>query len=292
MRLKKSKVAAEEELTALVNEGYNILNWIKRHYHETRGQGTFDSSRDSQTYENVANEWGHKVVQTLNHIFPTELEANSFLNPPPSPLWAISTEDDRGWAILVRQLRESIQVLERMVEVNLPRYTDLPIQTRLYVEDIDSFRNVRDVNPAAVSHLLELGGYLDQPEDFIQMALEGILDVSLHKKDWGGEINDLYTANVIVNGARRATAFLLKGRGLRKKVLEIGDCGKNGDQLVRLFNSPAELFVVQYVGEVSENVIKDVEGKVDERRAKGKLAWYCIMNGQDTARVLRAYGKL
>jgi hypothetical protein len=46
----------------------------------------------------------------------------------------------------------------------------------------------------------------------VQTALEAILEVPLHKKDWGGEINDLYTANVIVGGRRRASAFLLKGK--------------------------------------------------------------------------------
>jgi hypothetical protein len=73
--------------------------------------------------------------------------------------------------------------------------------------------------------------------------------------------------------------------------MEICNCGKNGDQIVRLFESPAQLFIVQFVGEVSEAVIKDVEGKVNERRGKGQDACFCIINGQDTARLFRAYGK-
>lgn len=292
MRLKKSKVSAEEELVPFINEGYRILTWVKTHYHEAHEQGTFDSDRDNKLYEDAVNEWGDKVVQALNLIFPTELEANSFLNPPSPPLTTIISGTDHRWHSLTRRLPEFIRALERIIEVNLTRYTDLPIRTRLYAEDIDSFRKVRDVNPATVSHLLSDEGYLDQPEDFIQMVLEQILDVPFHKKDWGGEINDLYTANVIVNGSRTATAFLLKGHGLKRKVLEIKDCGQNGDQLVRLFDSPAQLFVVQFVGEISENVIRDVEGKVNERRSRGESAWYCIMNGQDTARVLHAYGKL
>lgn len=292
MRLKKSKVAAEEDLVPFINEAYRILTWVKTHYHEAQEQGTFDSDRDNQLYEDAVNEWGAKVVQALNSIFPSELEANSFLNPPPPPLGTITKGTDRRWHSLTRRLPEFIRALERIIEVNLTRYTDLPIRTRLYVEDIDSFRKVRDVNPATVSHLLSDEGYLDQPEDFIQMVLEQILDVPFHKKDWGGEINDLYTANVVVNGSRTATAFLLKGHGLKRKVLEIKNCGQNGDQLVRLFDSPAQLFVVQFVGEISENVIRDVEGKVNERRSRGEPAWYCIMNGQDTARVLHAYGKL
>jgi hypothetical protein len=124
------------------------------------------------------------------------------------------------------------------------------------------------------------------------MALEQILDVPMHKKDWGGEINDLYTANVIVNGRRTETAFLLKGNGLKRRVMEISDCGKNGDQLLRLIESPARLFVVQFVGNISESVIRDIDGKVRGARAHGKDAWYSIVDGQDTARLLRAHGKL
>ena len=71
--------------------------------------------------------------------------------------------------------------------------------------------------------------------------------------------------------------------------MEISDCGKNGDQLVRLIESPAELFIVQFVGNVSKAIIKDVEGKVEQQRTKGKPACYCIINGQDTARLLYTY---
>ena len=74
--------------------------------------------------------------------------------------------------------------------------------------------------------------------------------------------------------------------------MQIGDCGKNGDQLVRLFESPAKLFVVQFVGAVSDNLIKDVQGKVAEQRADGNEARFLIIDGQDTARVLHAYGKI
>ncbi len=74
--------------------------------------------------------------------------------------------------------------------------------------------------------------------------------------------------------------------------MEIRHCGANGDQLLRLCASPAELFVVQFVGTISEAVIADLDGKIWQARSQGKEAWYCIMDGQNTARVLRAYGEL
>ena len=173
-----------------------------------------------------------------------------------------------------------------------PKHTDPPIPARLYVDDIDSFAKVRHVDPAAVSHLLQPGGYLAVCEETVQTGLEKILSEPRHKKDWGGENNDLYTCNLVVDGARKATAFLLKGSGLQASTLELKHCGKNGDQVLRLFDSPAELFVVQFVGSVSEAVIRDVEGKVAQLRAKGMQAQYCVIDGQDTARLLHAYGLL
>jgi hypothetical protein len=162
---------------------------------------------------------------------------------------------------------------------------------RLFIDDIESFSKVRDLAPATVAPLLK-NGYLDVDEDLVQKALEEILTVALHKKDWAGEVNDLYTANVIVGGVRRPTAFLLKGKGLKKKVMEIGDCGKNGDQVIRLFQSPADLFVIQFVGNISEAVIQHAHGEIARLKTQGKEAHFLTIDGQDTARLLTAYGKL
>jgi hypothetical protein len=171
------------------------------------------------------------------------------------------------------------------------RYREMPVDPRLHLDDIDSFEKIRGVGTAAVDHLLSMSGYFDRSEESIQTAIEEILSETLHKKDWGGEVNDLYSSNVRVSGRRLPTAFALKGNGLKAKVLELGDWGKNGDQILRLFDSPARLFVVQYVGNIGECVIRDVEQKVQLKRATGDPAWYCVINGQDTARLLRAYGK-
>jgi hypothetical protein len=166
------------------------------------------------------------------------------------------------------------------------------VRLRLHPDEIDSFQKIRDILSSNVQSFLDKAGRINLLEDFIQKCLEDILSVPLHKQDWGGEENDLYTANVVYNGKRIPAAFALKGRGQKHKMLEISDCGKNGDQLVRLFQSPADLFVLQYGGEISENVIKDMEGKTDLHRHKAKQGWYCVLNGQDTARLLLAYGKL
>jgi hypothetical protein len=164
--------------------------------------------------------------------------------------------------------------------------------TRIYIDDIDSFREVKKVQPNSINQYLSKHGYINLDEDSIQKGIEQILGVPFHKQDWGGEENDLYTANLKIRDKRVATAFLLKGNGLKVNSMEIKHCGKNGNQILRLFDSPAELFIVQFVGNISEYVIKDVQSKINELKLKGKKVWYCIIDGQDTARLLKAYDKI
>jgi hypothetical protein len=153
-------------------------------------------------------------------------------------------------------------------------FTSLPLDVRLYVEDIDSFHKVRDVNPALVMDALT-DGYLDRSEDSVQTALERILSVPFHKKDWGGEQNDLYTANVLINGARHETAFLLKGNGLRNRTMEIKHCGANGDQILRLVSSPAKLFVIQLLKRTTLGIrLSDCAMRLRNRlRLAGPTTW-------------------
>lgn len=264
MRLKKSRTTAEEELISVINEGYRILNVIHQDYRQKTENKTFTPQMDNHWYEIGIRDWRSQAVNVLNSTFPTGLEANSFVHTPPRPLTGLFNGSvDEKYFNLTQRLDELISALKQIRDTDLGRYTDLPLATRLYVEDIDSFRNVKDVNPDLVASYLKDGSYLDLSEDAIQRGLEQILREPFHKKDWGGEENDLYTSNVWVQGRRVATAFLLKGNGLKKPKMEIKDCGANGDQLIRLFQSPAQLFIVQFVGEVSESVTKDVQDKVD-----------------------------
>lgn len=200
----------------------------------------------------------------------------------------LQMRNESTWlAILAAGVRATprIDVIDRFYA--LPR----PTQLQVFAEDIDSFSKTKNIKPDDVSDIVD-NGYFPRLEDEIQTAIEEILGMSFHTKDWGGEISDLYSTYVQFGGRRTAAAFLLKGRGLGRKQMRIADCGKNGDQIVRLFESPAELFVVQFVGAISEAVIKDVETKVEHRRFHGKRAWFLILDGQDTARLLRAYGKV
>ena len=283
--------AAEERLIACLNKGYEVRLSLWADYNRRLQSESFNVEADNKRYFSLTNEWANSVVGDLQSIFPTSLESNQFRGRQSSlAVCYIGIDQEFAW-LYYNTLPDLIEGLKNILDHDLARYTDLPIQDRLFVEDIDSFYKVRDVNPAMITGALSKG-YLDLSEERIQFALEQILNVSFHKKDWAGESNDLYTANLIVSGARTETAFLLKGNGLRRQEMRIADCGQNGDQLVRLFQSPARLFVVQFVGRIAEMVIKDVAGKVQECRANGRDVRFLIMDGQDTARLLHAYNKL
>jgi hypothetical protein len=284
MRLRVTSPSAHEKIVSLINRGYALRNLIIDELSELKTTKTYDPLVHGADFDKKANEWATDTVNTLNDIFPTELESNIFLNPD-VPVQYVS-QDTTPTDKLVHNLISFIRGLEQIRIASISQYTDLPLKERFYIEDIDSFQKVRDVNPQMVLKYLN-NGFLDLSEEKTQLALEQILNVSFHKKDWGGEFNDLYTANVIVNGIRRSTAFLLKGNGIGNKEMTIADCGKNGDQIVRLFSVSADLFVIQYVGNISEMVIKDIEGK-----AQGKKVNFLIIDGQDTARLLLAYGKI
>lgn len=158
---------------------------------------------------------------------------------------------------------------------------------RIYVDDVDSFQKVKKVSPKAVKDLVPL----EISEENVKRSLAGIIGEKFVRKDWAGEKSDLYSSHVILRGNRISTAFLLKGPSVKR--LTIDKCGKRGNQLLRMIKEPAQLFTVQHIGEIDTDVIELLERLIsDLSRKKSIRLYYCIMDGVDTARILKAYGKL
>ncbi len=291
MKLRVSRNAAEEALREKLMEGYQLLLRCENDRMSKKRLCTWNLTSDVALQRGWLNDWYNSTAETLRAIFPTELEALEFMRPKRTAS-AFQYLDDHNWRVLLDDIQLHLEALRIATDDRMERYPSMPTEARLYVEDIDSFVRVRDINPSMVSLFLR-SGRLELFEDEVQVGLEGILNMPFHQKDWGGEPNDLYTSNIMINGRRRCTAFMLKGKGLKSKKLELKDCGKKGDQILRLAKcASAELFVIQFVGEVSQAVIDDIDGKVMQMRAAGKDACYLIMDAQDTARVLYAYDKL
>lgn len=107
--------------------------------------------------------------------------------------------------------------------------------------------------------------------------------------DWGGEESDVFTANLLVGDKRQTAAFLLKGPAAFHQ-MTMKDCGKNGDQIYRLFNIPAAVYIVQHCHNIGPAVRKTVEAFALQRALVSPCN-FVFMDGVTTARLLRAHGK-
>jgi len=156
---------------------------------------------------------------------------------------------------------------------------------RVYVEQIDAFAKIGDAtdwNKADLEALLQI------PERVIKHAFAEIIGEPFVPKDWPGEKSDLPTNRLTVDGQPHSAAFIFKGPSVRGQ-MHPADMGKRGDQLVRAFDEPVELVVVQHCGQIANSVVRIAESlAMDVRRPRR----YCILDGADTARILKAYGKL
>lgn len=152
------------------------------------------------------------------------------------------------------------------------------------IDDMDSFSKVRSqraVNSKPTAMF----------ESTFKQGIKRILGEQGRFTDWGGERNDLLSTRVRLDGKRRATAFAFKGRGQRGK-LTPSRMGKNGDQIQRLFSSPAEIFLVQYWDQIDESVIQQMgEFAKAKSASEGKTIFYGTIDGQDSNRLIGAYSK-
>jgi len=157
---------------------------------------------------------------------------------------------------------------------------------RLPVQEIDQFANIDfKWNPTAK----QFKKLRDVPEQKVKELFCSLLYEAEVPKDWGGEESDIYTSNLSVNGDRFNAAFLLKGPA-KFHEMTLADCGKNGDQIYRLFNTPAEVFVLQHCHKVTPAVSKTMEAFALSQYSRD--CKYTIIDGYDTARILRAHGAL
>src|ERR1700730_11714818 len=75
MRLKVHIATANEELIALVNEGYEALSEVQANYEKMKDSGKNDDTKDVAGLAVPVDTWA------LGRIFPTQLEINLFSDP-------------------------------------------------------------------------------------------------------------------------------------------------------------------------------------------------------------------
>lgn len=157
------------------------------------------------------------------------------------------------------------------------------IQAReITVDDIDSFKKVAKVR-SSMSMLAGLS------ETAFKNGVAKVVGEAAKFRDWGGEKSDLMTTRVRLKGRRIACAFAFKGPGQPGKLVP-GRMGKNGDQCQRLFQEPAELFVVHHWREIDSSVRELVATHAKLKSyVEGKPIYYCLIDGQDSDRLVKAY---
>lgn len=147
---------------------------------------------------------------------------------------------------------------------------------------IDNFQAIRNVPPPSnVSRLRSI------PEVELKKAFASIIGEPSVPKDWGGESSDLFTTYVKVSGQRVPTAFLFKGPS-QFRPMTMSALGKNGDQIHRLFSEPADLFILQHCHSVATPVRGAMRAYANQI---GRPKAFAVIDGFDTYRILRAYGK-
>jgi hypothetical protein len=186
--------------------------------------------------------------------------------------------------------RDQIPTKERPkvnVAVMIPRIRAhaAPAPRFITIDSIDSFTRVRGLGPVAGR------GASGMTEKQFKEGIQRIIGETSLFKDWPGELNDVYTINLIVEGKRRRAAFALKGPG-KKGVLRPKHMGVNGDQIQRLFRSPADVFLIQHHDSIHESVVEQMEAHARLLAAdRNAPVWYGIIGGTDSNRLIAAYPK-
>ena len=156
---------------------------------------------------------------------------------------------------------------------------------RVYPQQIDQFSRVEhSPQPTAA----DLKAIESMPEAAVKQAFADIIGEPYVSKDWGGEKSDLQTARLTIDDEPTSAAFIFKGPSVTGP-LHPANMGKRGDQLVRAFEEPVDLIVVQHCNKIENTVVRNTEGLAYDPRQPRR---YCIIDGADTAQILSAYGKL
>lgn len=155
----------------------------------------------------------------------------------------------------------------------------------LFLDDIDSFSSVKKFPPN------QIHAHVAIDEKAFKHGMRKLLGDAGKFTDWGGEKGDLLSSRLIYRGRRIAAAFAFKGKGTKGK-LTPKKMGKNGDQIQRLFESAAEAFFIQYWADIDERVREQVAGWAElTSLRRGKKIYFCLIDGRDTTRLLKAYPK-
>jgi len=169
---------------------------------------------------------------------------------------------------------------EEIADFNIMRYHYSYYEN--YIEDFEEFGKVKDVPQEEDFSILK-----EIKEETIKKAFGKILKESTFK-DWGGETSDFFTTHLHLDGKRNSAAFMFKGPA-KFSPMTLNNLGKNNDQIVRLSKEPAQILFVQHCHDILQPV-RDTLRAFSVQPGNPKR--YCLIDGRDTLRLLKAYNLL
>lgn len=157
---------------------------------------------------------------------------------------------------------------------------------KLDISEIDEFNQVKCI-PHDYEEL-DIQKNKGISEERIKHSIAEILYENNIPKDWGGESSDLFTNHIHIDGKRYNAAFLLKGPS-KFHQMTVKDLGVNGNQIVRLFDEPAEILVLLHCHYIKAEIYKTMDAFASRF---DNIRRYCVIDGIDTQRLLMAYEKM
>lgn len=225
---------------------------------------TLQAHPDNYTTNSAAGEMAGK-----NHLFLA------------GRITEIDAEEIRAQAYIVGRLHEE----PRLGVPSIDRFNRLQWNMEIFPSQIDQFASGAMETPPAPGELEALKRIAEVD---VKNAFAEILGEPFVPSDWGGERSDLATSNLSIGGVRIAAAFAFKGRSVPRPLV-IKGMGKNGDQGGRLFSEPVELAVVQHCDQITQPVREMMRAYAVR---PGQMKPFCLVDGAETVRILRAHGKL
>ena len=255
-----------------------IPNILKAEETMKRVLGESDISRISEQVRLLKKSINFDEINKIKNflVMPKPIKFNNYL-PQITPI-AVQIEKARR-----EHDYKVIELLEKIAE------NTASIQyTRVTCDEIDSFYKVCEVQEKQIIGIVPV----QLEEKDVKEKLHEIIGDPFVQKDWGGEKSDIYTFHLRFRNRKTPCAFILKGKSYSRRKLVPKDLGKNGDQIVRLFQEPAEMYFIQSNGYIDSTIESTVQAFVTQKIKEGRKVFYCLIDGIDTARILKAYGKI
>lgn len=240
-------------------------------------------SRNSDIVDEV-NKWLQNVSETLfwegEELISLKIKNLGLIN---KGLTVVMPSSNDSKNLIKKTIDELILIAEKIEDRKEQKSVEI-----ITIDDIDNFKELlKTIDSNEINSKFYSSAFL---EDDVENTFLEILGEPYKENDAPSELRDLYTSQVKINGKRTHSAIMFKGRGV-KKSLHISDCGKNGDQLLKLAkNTTATLYVVQHVNKIESEVIEALKHHL-LAFSQVKNIKICAIDGKDTARILKAAGK-